>query len=519
MSETIKDGPGLREGEPTGKRKRVEEGKRKKKTIEEEEITGDIPKRGKETLKQPGNKRIFRKEGVEVDASSLGLKEIAELKKNGYVEEGPVVKPKPGGKPEKGTGTKKEKKEPGGVSEKKKERKTLERSSKAVESQEAETIAKASPAEEKKEQKIETKEKIELRGPRKEDIPFYKERIKTGKEKIKYLKERLTAAKKPDAGIEKKLHMEEAAVKTIEAKLKIAEAEEKIGDKKIEKEPSSQEGEKKRPKNEEFKKAESMLARRYLEKGLTEDEINEMRRSMGWRKEVNAFLAAEKRTQEPTLAEQKTEKTNKLKEIKEQLMAMYEEALKGKQRNQFEEFKENINEVTGGKFVYETIRDACLKKLGWGVKYDFWNSRAWLIDSAGNFIDKNGGVAKNKKDRTEFKTQWRFPTETPFIKFLMAQVEKKLGGTQSPAESKVSPEENIKQWKEHFGPLAEMQEEIEKSQTPVESKPSSKEDREKWREQFGILAEVQEEIERPQTKKPKSFWQRLKSFFSREKKF
>ncbi|MBL7142291.1 MAG: hypothetical protein ISS83_01305 [Candidatus Pacebacteria bacterium] len=502
MGERIKNRPDPTEEEPIGKRKKVEEEKRKKKITPGDESPDNISTTEQVERKQPGDKRIFSKEGVEVDASSLGPKEIADLKKNGYKEKSAVEEPKPDRKPEKSIGTKK-----------------------AVKSQKAETITKASPAEEKKEQKTETKEKIELHAPKKEDISFYKERIRIGKEKIEYLRRRLAAVKKPDAGIEKRLHMEEAAVKTIEAKLKIAEAGVETIKKKIEQKFSSQEWGKKRPKNEEFKKAESMLARRYLEKGLAEDEINEMRRSMGWRKEVNDFLAAEKRTQEPTLAEQKTEKTNKLKEIKEQLKATYGEALDGKHRNQFEEFKESIGDVPGKKYNHEAIRDSYLAKLGWKVKYDAFNSKAWLVDGDKNFIDKNGAATKNKKEKIEFKTQWRFPTETPFIKFLMAQVEKKLGGTQSPVEAKASPEENIKQWKEHFGPLAEVQEEIEKAEKEAGSdkrtEEQKKEDYKKWKEYHASsgMAEVQEEIERSQTKKPKSFWQRLKSFFSREKKF
>jgi hypothetical protein len=263
-----------------------------------------------------------------------------------------------------------------------------------------------------------------------------------------------------------------------------------------------------------------MLARRYLGKGWSEEEINGMRSSPGWRKEVEAFLVAEKQTEGSTVEKQKEDK---LKGIREQIMAMYEEALKGKQRSPFEEFKQNINEVTGGKFVYETIRDTCLKKLGWNVKYDAWNSKAWLVDGAGNFIDKNGGVSKNKKDRTEFKTQWRFPTETPFINFLMAQVEKKLGGTQSPAEVKASPEENIKRWREHFGPMAEVQEMIEKAEKEAKSdkrtEKQKEEDYKKWKKIHGPsgMAEAWEETEGSQTKKPKSFWQQVKEFLTKER--
>lgn len=58
-----------------------------------------------------------------------------------------------------------------------------------------------------------------------------------------------------------------------------------------------------------------------------------------------------------------------------------------------------------------------------------------------------------------------------------------------------SPQEQRKEWKEHFGPMAEAQEAQEKREQFVEKMAEGKKVK-KWREYFGPIAEIQEEMEK-----------------------
>lgn len=170
-----------------------------------------------------------------------------------------------------------------------------------------------------------------------------------------------------------------------------------------------------------------------------------------------------KETAEKQVEKKKTKKEEFADLIAARIVATLGEASKEKPKSEFEEFRKSVEGEKGKKYDHEKIKNEYLKKLGWEVKYNAFNGKAWLVDKEGNFIDKNGAVTKNKKEKVEFKTQWRFPFETPFIIFLRNQVEKKMGGTEDKTESKSSSEKGPEKEKEQFGPYYDqLQKEIEK---------------------------------------------------------
>jgi len=220
------------------------------------------------------------------------------------------------------------------------------------------------------------------------------------------------------------------------------------------------------------------------------------------------------------------QKEKRLKDLRAQMKALFGEALKGQQKDQFEEFKKSIGDVEGKKYNHEAIKDAYLKKLGWKVKYDAFSSKAWLVplNDEKKFIDKNGSPTDKKKERAEFKTQWRFPEETPFIQFLREQARKKMGGAEIKVESKLSPEENYRKWKEHFSSMAEVQETIEEAEKEAKldkrTEKQKKEDEKKWEKIHGPSGMVDVwEATYGTEKKKKSFWQKFKEFWTKERKF
>lgn len=109
-----------------------------------------------------------------------------------------------------------------------------------------------------------------------------------------------------------------------------------------------------------------------------------------------------------------------------------------KKLSPLEEFDKKIEAIKSGKnaygevlssgLAYERIRNLYLEELGWSVKYNFWHSKAWLVNKEGAFINEQGETVKTKKEkRAEFTTHWKFPnTDTPIIKFMRAQLEKKF---------------------------------------------------------------------------------------------
>lgn len=134
----------------------------------------------------------------------------------------------------------------------------------------------------------------------------------------------------------------------------------------------------------------------------------------------------------------KTEKPKSTDRAPEEIVAdiqkMGNKIEEEKVKTKFEEYEEKLSEVTGGKFNYEIHKNWYLNTLGCKVKYNFWHSKAWLVEEkTGNFIGENGEIIEKndkKTKRAEFATGWNFPTESPtlFIEFLREMVEKRLNG-------------------------------------------------------------------------------------------
>lgn len=327
----------------------------------------------------------------------------------------------------------------------------------------------------------------------------YKEKARTQIEKIKKTIEGLekeNALKKPEE--------KEGIKKDIEQKNNGPEKDLLVKEKK----DLSKEGK---------RRVKAAFGKRLMSKGYSEEETAAILNSPGINQTIEDFWKAEKENEEKSDYEktmervgkmydeavelkkkkeaeekEKSSKEAKLKDLRSQMKELFNEALKTKDQDDFEIFKESIGDVEGKKYNHEAIRDAYLKKLGWNVKYDAFNSKAWLTDSEGNFIDKEGSPTKSKKEKIEFKTQWRFPEETPFVVFLREQVKKRFG---------------------------EFQKTVEKAKTEVKTdnrtEKQKKEDEKEWEKVHGPsgMADVWDATYGT-PKKKKSFWQKLKEFWS-----
>jgi len=268
---------------------------------------------------------------------------------------------------------------------------------------------------------------------------------------------------------------------------------------------------------EEKRKAKAAFGKRLMSKGYSEEETAAILNSPGINQMIEDFWKKEKENEEKNDYEklmervgkmydeavelkkkkeaeekEKSDKEARLKNLRSQMKELFNQALKAKDQDDFEIFRENIGDVEGKKYNHEAIRNAYLKKLGWSVKYDAFNSRAWLTDSEGNFINKEGSPTKSKKEKIEFKTQWRFPEETPFVVFLREQVKKRFVGSQEIAEKAKT-----------------------EVKTDNRTEKQKKEDEKEWEKVHGPsgMADVWDATYGT-PKKKKSFWQKLKEFWS-----
>lgn len=122
-------------------------------------------------------------------------------------------------------------------------------------------------------------------------------------------------------------------------------------------------------------------------------------------------------------------------QIVEKIVTLREETQE-KKLSPLEKFDNKIEKIKeegdfSSDLLYEKVKKLYLEELGWKVKYDFWHNKAWLVNKEGAFINEQGETIKTKKEkRAEFKTKWRFPNaDTPIIKFMRAQLEKKFEGS------------------------------------------------------------------------------------------
>ncbi len=365
--------------------------------------------------------------------------------------------------------------------------------------------------------------KVELNPPDIEDIDFYNIRIERANKNIdawERLRDKASSIGNKSE-VEKrqtKIDMERAAIKVMEDKRQKAEMLKKEAPGKVErkrkgraKETSFEGFKKDSVAEEDRKRIEAMMIEKYTSRGVTKEQIDNMRRKMPtrWENEVRSLLEAEKKGKIPTsnIEEEKTQRLSDLKKIRDEFEAL-KGAMKDKPKSQFEEFEESIKNVVGEKPNYEVLKDAYLRKLGWKVEYNYLHTKAWLIDNAtGKFVAENGELTDKKKDKKEFPTQSGFSVETPFFRFLKEQLKKKLGGTESQLEAELSPEEEkLKKWKEAFPLDSEAQEITEEA---------NKEAWEKIHVPSG-MAEAWKAMQETPEKKPKSFWQRFKDFMNKK---
>jgi len=207
------------------------------------------------------------------------------------------------------------------------------------------------------------------------------------------------------------------------------------------------------------------------------------------------------------------------KELKNIRSKLKKESLLSKNKkdiNEFEEFQKSIGDVKEKKYNHGAIRDAYLTKLGWEIKYNALNSKAWLVDKEGNYIDRNGNTTKNKKERREFKTQWEITKETDFIKFLREQTKKRFSEIEySPEEEVLAKRETNK--KEEYSP-----EELELSDRLAKEKEVKEVEYSPEEEMTAREAtEPKEEYVIKNKQKKPSLWKRftksIKRLFSKEK--
>ena len=187
----------------------------------------------------------------------------------------------------------------------------------------------------------------------------------------------------------------------------------------------------------EYDAARAEYVRRLLSaEEYDEGQINRMANSPEGKKMIKDIIERRKKEAEKEYPKPDLESGEKAKieSIKSQIQEAETRINQEKPKTKFEEYEEKLSEVSGGKFNYEISRNWYLATLGCEVKYNFWHSKAWLVEKkTGNFIGENGEVIEKndkKTKRAEFATGWNFPAETPtlFIEFLRETVEKKLNG-------------------------------------------------------------------------------------------
>ncbi|HXK32235.1 MAG TPA: hypothetical protein VJ378_02095 [Candidatus Paceibacterota bacterium] len=399
--------------------------------------------------------------------------------------------------------------------------------------------------------------KVELNPPRIKDIDSYNIRIEGANKNIdawERLRDKASSVgNKLEA--EKRQTMidtERAAIKVMEDKLEKAETLKKEAPGKVErkgkgksKEASFEWFKKDSIAGEDRKRIEAMMVENYKSRGVTREQIDDIRKKTPtrWENEVRSLLETEQKGKRETIGGKKgayeklMEDKNKMydkavegqkqkeavdreKRIENLLaqMRVIKEALDEKHVNKFEEFEESIKRVAGEKPSYEVLKDAYLRNLGWKVEYNYLHTKAWLIDNAtGKFVTESGELTDKKKDRKEFPTQSGFSVETPFFKFLKEQAQRKLGETPySPEEEILAKREAYK--KEEYSPEElELADRLAKEKEVKEAEYSPEEemaDRE--------AIEPKEEYAQKKKKKPslwKRFTQNIRRLFSRERNF